>query len=104
MYGKSRPLFSRILPAKSYTSGTVLSTGDPGVGAHQGEGGRVCLGSAHTLQVSSKPAQYVQVPVEKLLLDYLCLLYKAEGGGGWRDRAPHHPHEDMGDKFRFECV
>lgn len=39
----------------------VLSIGDPGAGAHQGEKGHVCLGSAHLLQVSSKAAWHVQV-------------------------------------------
>lgn len=40
----------------------MLSIGDPGAGAHQGESVHVCLGFARVLQISSKAAWHVQVP------------------------------------------
>lgn len=102
-YGKSWPPFSRILPAKSCTRSTVLSIGDPGAGAHQAEGGRVCAGSAHVLQVSSKPAWHVQVPTGEALSGLS--VPSLQGSGRWRMEG-HYPSsfpEDMGDKFRFAC-
>lgn len=75
-------LFSRILPAKSCTSGTVLSIGDPGAGPTTV---RVAV-SVWVLTTFHRSAAnqlgMCRSPVGKLLLLYLWLLYKAEVGGG----------------------